>query len=141
MVTLGFNNKIKIDDAAKYLACSRPAVVLAIRKNKLKAQKLGKEWIIDHKDLEHAKATRLIVGRVKRKESDKQQHQSETFTRPIAIPKTANGLCVFVEVDRSKYALINLILKKSNKTLETLLTEKVESIHSEIMSKLEGINL
>ena len=50
-------------DAAKYLGCSYPHLIHIIKKNKLRAQKVRKQWYVDLEDLRAAKKANLVTPR------------------------------------------------------------------------------
>ena len=61
IVNLG--QTVSAHDAASYLGCSYPHLIHLIRKNKLKAQKIRKQWFVDLEDLKETKNKGLVTPR------------------------------------------------------------------------------
>jgi excisionase family DNA binding protein len=134
-------NQVSIAHAAEYLGCSEQAVMINVKKGKLKAQKVDGSWCIEKKDLEQAKATKLIKPRKsnpKKKLTPKEKHMvvNSALKRP-----ESNMTEIKIEIDKDKLSLIAHALKHSNKTVLAYITETLDSLHGRVSESIKSVQI
>jgi excisionase family DNA binding protein len=138
------DQNVSAHEAAEYLGCSYPHLIHLIRHNKLKAQKIRKQWFVDLPDLERAKATQLVTPRPR---GDRQQVNGDglkvVYTSNGKSPiKTNEEIEIRIKVDRNKYELINsALLNSSKRTLKQAIETRVDEIFSAIQSQFKSIKI
>ena len=138
--TVEMSKNVSAYEAADYLGCSYPHLIHLIRKNKLRAQKIRKQWFVDLSDLERAKKTHLVNPRPK----DGRTHSNEPKTvftsngNESNLNSAADDIEIRLKLSRVKYELINAILVNgSNKTLKQVLEQKVDEMFSTVKNQFK----
>jgi excisionase family DNA binding protein len=113
-------------EAASYLGCSYPHIIHLIRKKKVRAQKIRKQWFVDLNDLEHAKATNLVTPRP-RDGKTKAKDLSHVFSTPQEINSgEENKEHVQIRLPKENYSLvITALFDGSNNEPKKILEVKV----------------
>lgn len=131
-------------EAANYLGCSYPHIIHLIRKNKIKAQKIRKQWFVDLGDLEHAKSTHLVNPRP-RSGKPKTREVTQVYASPenaSAISESRDSVEIKLSIPKEKYALVNTALfGSSQKTLKQTLEMKVDDLFLKLQKQLESVDL
>lgn len=140
--TVEVSKNVSASDAAEYLGCSYPHLIHLIKKNKLKAQKIRKQWFVDLNDLEKAKQTHLVTPRPKSGHVVTNQPKVVFSTEHSIKPEQNEDIEIRIKVSRSKYELINSVLVGgTEKTLKQTLELKIEEIFSSIQNQFKLIQL
>lgn len=131
-------------EAASYLGCSYPHIIHLIRKNKVKAQKIRKQWFVDLNDLEHAKSTNLVTPRPRdgKPRSKSLSHVFSTHSQGQDVENIHDHIEIRLSIPKDKYSLVNTALfGGSNKTLKQMLESKVDELFLKLQKQLESVNL
>jgi excisionase family DNA binding protein len=133
-VSVAINNNIEAEDAAKILGCSYPHIINLIHQKKLKAQKLGKKWLVDAADVQRAKATHLVTPRPRKNK------QLKLLNGEPNIELGPDEVEIRIKMSKAKYQLLDLALKgKDQKNLKEHLESKVEELHAKIQKHFESV--
>jgi excisionase family DNA binding protein len=141
---VNLSKSVSAYEAASYLGCSYPHIIHLIRKNKVRAQKIRKQWFVDLNDLEQAKATNLVTPRP-RDGKIKTKNLSHVFSTPQQSSDGAvnqEHVEIRLSIPKEKYSLVNTALfGGSNKTLKQILEMKVDELFSKLQKQLESVDL
>ena len=133
-------------EAAEYLGCSYPHLIHLIKKNKIKAQKIRKQWFVDLSDLERAKNTHLVSPRPRASSSSSAKSASSPqaifSTTSESTEQATNSIELRLVIPKGKYELINSALLGGNeKTLKQHLETKIDELFVSITNQFKSLSL
>jgi excisionase family DNA binding protein len=141
-VTIGFNDTMEAGEAARYLGCSYSHIIGLLNSKKLRGQRKDidgrKHWLVERKDLERAKATHLVTPRPRKPKP------LNVAAAPVqSNPVVENGnVKIQLEVPKEKFDLLRLAFAMTpDKTLVSMLQERIDAAYQQVKQQLAGVTL
>lgn len=131
-VLVGYNNQVPAIEAAKYLGCAYSHMINMLKAKKIKGQKVEGSWMVDHDDLERAKATGLVKPRGTQKRAGAVRPE-----RPPTLETTPDVATIQIQISKEKLDVLKIAFRK--KTLAQYLSQHLDEIYSKVVDQLENV--
>lgn len=128
-VALGANNKMEFNEALRVMGCSRTHLQRLVNHKKIKSQRLNGSLWLDADDV--YKAKEHFIPR-KRKPKDPNAPVDTT-------PSKGSHVTLKLEIERERYELMTLALKKKNKTVLNFIDERLSELYKRVEESLNAV--
>ena len=131
-VSVGLNNTMEAEDAARILGCSYPHISMLLRQGKIKGQKIGKKWFVDSTDVQRAKSTKLVTPRPRK-------NKLNVLGADSVKELSSNEVEISIRLSKDKYQLLELALRGgSQKNLKQHLEDQTNDLFDKVQEQVKA---